>query len=401
MNKHIHIISFNTPYPPDYGGVIDVYYKLKALKEAGIKISLHSFKYDREEAPGLEKLCERVYYYPRKTGLISQLSLKPYIIFSRRSRELLNNLQKDSDPVFFEGIHSSYYLSHKSLRDRLKILRAHNIEHRYYFKLFKSEKNIRKKFFFLLESAKLYFSERQLKYADYIAAISEKEFRYFRIKFKNVFFLSAFHSNDKVDILPGKGDYLLYHGNLSVPENIKAVNHLIDSVFRKINYPVIIAGKDPHGTLEKKIRQHEHIRIIASPGKQEMKELIRNAQANILFSFQDTGVKLKLLESLFTGRHCIANRLVTGENELKELCETANSPAEIMIKIRKTLDSAFTAKDINIRKQVLSPYENNINAGLLVRILKEPQVKKKEVIPFKDANPPHPQYPSPSTLLQK
>ena len=33
--KEVEIISFDVPYPPNYGGVIDVYYKLKALKKAG------------------------------------------------------------------------------------------------------------------------------------------------------------------------------------------------------------------------------------------------------------------------------------------------------------------------------------------------------------------------------
>ena len=50
MNKHLHIVSFDVPYPPDYGGAIDVYYKLKALHEEGIKIYLHCFEYGRGES---------------------------------------------------------------------------------------------------------------------------------------------------------------------------------------------------------------------------------------------------------------------------------------------------------------------------------------------------------------
>ena len=34
----LHVVSFQVPFPPDYGGLIDVYYKLKALKEAGDEI---------------------------------------------------------------------------------------------------------------------------------------------------------------------------------------------------------------------------------------------------------------------------------------------------------------------------------------------------------------------------
>ncbi|MCX6283192.1 MAG: mannosyltransferase, partial [Bacteroidetes bacterium] len=44
MEQHLHIVSFDIPYPPDYGGVIDVYYKIKTLSEAGVKIHLHCFE---------------------------------------------------------------------------------------------------------------------------------------------------------------------------------------------------------------------------------------------------------------------------------------------------------------------------------------------------------------------
>ena len=32
--NHLHIISFDVPYPANYGGVIDVFYRVKALTEA-------------------------------------------------------------------------------------------------------------------------------------------------------------------------------------------------------------------------------------------------------------------------------------------------------------------------------------------------------------------------------
>ena len=44
-DKHLHIISFDIPYPPNYGGVIDVYYKIRTLHKLGIKIHLHCFEY--------------------------------------------------------------------------------------------------------------------------------------------------------------------------------------------------------------------------------------------------------------------------------------------------------------------------------------------------------------------
>ncbi|HAH56859.1 MAG TPA: mannosyltransferase, partial [Bacteroidales bacterium] len=91
--RHLHIVAFDIPYPPNYGGVIDVFYKLKALCQQGIKIHLHCFEYPgRERAPELEDYCMEVLYYPRLTGLKSALSPIPYIVKSRRSPALISRL---------------------------------------------------------------------------------------------------------------------------------------------------------------------------------------------------------------------------------------------------------------------------------------------------------------------
>jgi len=35
LEKHLHIVSFDVPYPPDYGGVIPIFALLRKLKEEG------------------------------------------------------------------------------------------------------------------------------------------------------------------------------------------------------------------------------------------------------------------------------------------------------------------------------------------------------------------------------
>src|ERR1035437_7431390 len=124
---HLHVIWFSIPYPPNYGGAIDFFYKIRSLHSAGVKVHLHCFSYDREPSPDLEQYCYETHYYPRKTGLFSALTWKPYIVFSRRSDKLLGMLLKDDYPILFEGLHSCYYLSHPSLKNRLRVYRESNI----------------------------------------------------------------------------------------------------------------------------------------------------------------------------------------------------------------------------------------------------------------------------------
>jgi len=68
LDKHLHIVCLDVPYPPDYGGVFDLYYKIKSLSEAGIKIHLHCFEYGLGKQKELDVYCVEVQYYPRNPG---------------------------------------------------------------------------------------------------------------------------------------------------------------------------------------------------------------------------------------------------------------------------------------------------------------------------------------------
>ena len=101
-NNQLHIISFDIPYPADYGGVMDIFFKVKALSEAGYLITLHCFQY-RERTPQaeLEKYCTEVHYYKRSFSPLRMLSLKPFIVQSRTDFKLLKNLKADDAPILF------------------------------------------------------------------------------------------------------------------------------------------------------------------------------------------------------------------------------------------------------------------------------------------------------------
>ena len=68
MNKKgLHIVAFDVPFPANYGGVIDIFYRIKALARLDVKIVLHCFIYGgKEPHPELDKYCEQVYYYKRR-----------------------------------------------------------------------------------------------------------------------------------------------------------------------------------------------------------------------------------------------------------------------------------------------------------------------------------------------
>lgn len=371
-DQHFHIVSFDVPYPANYGGVIDVYYKLVALKKAGLKIHLHCFDYGRGEAKQLEEHCEEIFYYPRKTGVSANLSLVPYIVNSRKSEQLIQNLLKDEYPILFEGLHSCFYLNDKRLKNRFKIYRESNIEHHYYYHLFKSEKKPLKKIFFLSESWRLRHFQKTLKYADLMLVVSQSDTDYLSKHFPNkqVIYLPSFHPNDDFTVVPGKGDYILYHGKLSVTENYNAAEYLIRNIFNKSPHKLIIAGMDPPEHLVKLCKLHDNVQLIVNPEDDEMFSLIQNAQANILITFQATGLKLKLLNTLYKGRFCIVNPAMVQGTGLGELCLVADKDAEM----RKVIDDVFTKTfDIseveNRRRLLIKNYSNTENSRKLIAMV--------------------------------
>jgi len=371
-DKHLHIISFNIPYPPNYGGVIDVFFKIKALHSIGIKIHLHCFTYGRDIPKELNRFCETVNFYERKTSILSALLLKPYIVQSRKSEDLINRILCDDYPVLFEGLHSCYYIDDKRLAGRLKIFRESNIEHFYYLNLYKVEKNFFKQFYFLIASLKLKLYQKVLSNADLMLVVSQNDTDYFKRNFVNnrVVYLPSFHHSDLVSVKSGSGDYVLYHGNLSVPENEYAAKFLISKVFNDIDIPLKVAGLNPSKSLQKLIQNYSNVELIENPDDEKMLELIQNAQVNILVTFQSTGLKLKLLHTLFNGRHCLVNDKMLSGTGLNDLCHVSNTDKGLKQMAIKLFVTEFKVSDVENRKRLLyENYSNIKNAEKLVSII--------------------------------
>lgn len=375
-DKHLHIISFDIPFPPNYGGVIDVYFKLKTLHRLGIKIHLHCFEYPgRDRATELNEFCESVNYYPRKTGIKSALSLAPYIVSSRKSEELVRNLLGDDHPILFEGLHSCYHISDPRLKNRFKIYRESNIEHRYYYNLFKVDANLRNRIYFLLASAKLRLYQKVLRHADLMLAVSQYDTDYLKSHFtgKAIYHLPSFHANDHVSILPGKGDYALYHGNIEVPENEFAATYLITKVFSGLDIPLIIAGMKPREKFKKLARDYSSVMLIANPDDEKMVELVQNAQVNILVTFQATGLKLKLLNTLYNGRFCLVNDAMLKGTGLDDLCETGNTTEELQAQLKDLFTKEFTIEESVRRSEHLKIcYDNTVNGRRMLDLIYKP-----------------------------
>lgn len=359
--KHLHIVSFDVPFPADYGGAIDVYYRIKALHSLGFKIILHCFEYGRGKQAHLDEICEHVYYYDRPKTLLQALNKRPFIVASRSSKELLNRLLLDEHPILLEGLHTTWFLEHPAIQKRMTYVRTHNIEHDYYQGL-ANKASFPKRIYFQQEAKKLKRYEPILKLTKHILCIRKGDIEHFR------------QYNQQVSVLPASlpeisnltycetEKYVLFHGNLSVSENEEAAKWIIEHLWKKDTSlpPLIIAGKNPSMELIELTSSH-NIELITNPSDDVLQRLLQKARIHLLTSDQSTGVKLKLLNALQTSGHILVNPEMVDGTDLGEMCTICSSPLEFISKIKEIEDYNLDISVFQKRQLILNSKYDTVN----------------------------------------
>jgi len=229
-----------------------------------------------------------------------------------------------------------------------------------------------KKIYYYNESRLLKLYEKKLAGKYPILAVAEKDVHTYQQKFnaKQIWQLPVFVPWNEIKCREGMGTYCLYHGNLSVEENEKAAIWLLQNVFNDLKVPFVIAGKNPSATLEKVAHQAEHTCLVGNPAEDEMRDLISKAQMNVLPSFNETGVKLKLINALFNGRHCVVNDAAVEETGLAPACHTGTNAESFKQIIIQLYHQPFTEEEKTLRQKILcGTYNNKLNAQKLIALI--------------------------------
>ena len=371
--KKLHIISFDNPFPPSYGGAIDVYYRVKALAEQGVNIDLHCFYKDTLRPSGpLEQLCEHVYFYPRKTTLCQQFHLRPYGVVSRTHPDLLPRLLADDAPILFEGLTSCGLMAHPALRQRRKFFRECNVEHDYYHALARASHSWKREIFFHIEAERLRLFERCLRHADGIFALAHQDEAYFRQQYRTpTYYIPGFHGHQHVETpVPSDSPYILYHGNLSVSENSLAALYIAEHLADKIPARLVIAGYNPPEALKRAVARHANMELIESPDEDTMNRLLRDAAVHLLITFQATGIKLKLLNVLYAGGQVVVNPPMIVGTELDALCHVGHDDEALAALCMQYIRQALSPEEKAQRQDALNrTYNDAVSAQQIVKII--------------------------------
>jgi hypothetical protein len=371
QNKTLHIISFDNPYPPIYGGVIDVYYKIKALHEIGIEIYLHCFVAEiPTEFTELEAITKKVFFYKASKNPLLLFSTIPFSVITRNNKNLLKNLEEVVAPILFENLKTTFLVHKNQLLKHPKILRLHNIEQHYFEGISKSETSFFRKILFYLESKKYENFEKITPKFDKVMALSHFETEYVNRKFGNAVYVPVFHGNEVKNRLSPFGKYALYHGDLRMSDNKRAVAFLI-KVFQKIpDCSFIIASSCGADFVNRKKASASNISFVAIENALHLDTLLENAHLNVMLSFQQSGTKLKLINSLYKSRFCIINANIVDDETVRNCCEMAETETEFVAAVNRFRNLPYL--DFEKRNSTLAPILNDATNAKLIATLIAP-----------------------------
>lgn len=361
--KVLHYICMDVPFPPNYGGIIDVFYKLKAFHQLGVKIYLHVYGFDANGLEQLKDFAEEVFYYPIKKNPFYFLSKKPFSVKSRNGRILLKNIKKIKAPIFFESLKTTDLIASDQLKEFSKYLRLHNIEQNYFDGLAQSEKDRVKHLMYSLEAKKYIKYEQIISKFNQVFTLSLSEQNYIQTNYQKGKFVPVFHGNDSFPDLEPFGKYVLYHGDLRAADNCKAVEYLID-VFRESEYPLVIASSIKEDWVKSKINAYQNIKFVKLKDYQHLLQLFEDAHINIAWSFQEAGTKLKVVNALFNSRFSIINKNIIDDEKISNLCHEVNSTFDLLNKVDELMQQPFVLHQQY--KNTLETYLNDKKNAVLI-----------------------------------
>ncbi len=344
-----------------------MFYKIKALHETGSKIILHYFNYKPSRTiHEVEQNCSAIYDYQRKNLFQSQPLSSPFIVQSRINKQLIERLNQDDYPILLEGLHCSGIVPFLWNKERI-VLRMHNEEASYYSHLAETERSLWKRKYFKRESRLLHRYQQAFDKKIKLACLSETDIAAFKqtYTFRQIDFIPCFTPWQQITGKEGKGEYCLYHGNLSVSENNKAACWLTETIFSQLQVPFVVAGRGASKELVRLASEYSHIRVVNNPTISEIDKLVQDAHINVLPSMNSTGVKLKLLNALLNGRHCITNPSGVMGSRIQKGVIIQNAVSDWIATIPALMQKEFSATEKQEREEILSLYDNYKNAQKL------------------------------------
>ena len=121
---------------------------------------------------------------------------------------------------------------------------------------------------------------------------------------------------------------------------------------------MIIASDSNEAFVKNAIGKSENIEFVFLKSFTHLQELLEGAHINIIISFQKSGTKLKLINSLFNSRFCIINENIIDDTKVADFCIKITDKDDLISKIDALIVSPYA--DYESRKNSLENYLSDI-----------------------------------------
>jgi len=388
------VVAPDFPYPPNHGGRVDTWVRLRVLAQLGHTVDLlvtSKIMPNESEVSMVKNVVRNVWLLERHNRPWHLISTKPLQAVSRSSLAAVR-LSEQYDVTWLEGEYVEPVLNNPTLKSRRIFMRLHNDEYAYFRQLSSSTRNPLKWLYYKTEAQKFRgFSRRLYQKTDKLFFISIDELNNFTnqdpdLKAKSVL-LPAPLSKNRFDP-PRLGQYVLFVGSLFMPNNQEAILWYLQQVHPHIthrSYRLIIAGNsrgESLSWLHKAVTTHRNVQIFDSPP--DLDPLYAKSCIFINPMRLGAGVKLKTLEAIQNGLALVSTTkgaegtgLEAGRHFL-----LADEPRDFASAIEKLLDDkAAQIKLITQGQQFLC--ENYDHKSILERelVLQNGAVLDKPRIP--------------------
>lgn len=334
MKKNFLLINGDFIYPPNHGGLVDAWNRIKTLKNMGYDIDLICTvkEYPKKEYIDIVKrYVSELYIVFRQNKIRYLFSKKPLQIESRNALKDIKLIRK-YDYIFLDGSYVYYILDNKTLKYRHSILHMNNNEYIYFNELAKSEKSIWKKIYYKLDSYKFFIMDKHIvNRISNIMFVSMEEKLFYEKKYpkiKSYFLPVAIELNFIKQEMNNKN--VLFIGALFAANNKEAIYFYIKNIHPLLmdikEYRFIIAGNSKGQNISwiKEISgEYNNIDIIDSP--ETLNDIYANASVFVNPMLHGAGVKLKTVNAIVSGLPVVSTTIGnqgTGLENGKHICVT-------------------------------------------------------------------------------
>ena len=360
--KRVLVVSPDVPYPPNHGGRVDVWGRIRCLRNLGFRTDLVATAKDRPDEAAvrnIEEHVERFIWCRREVRMLQMLSPLPLQIVSRRGLSKIR-LTGRYDLALLESECVWPILDNPTLAADHVLLRSHNDEEVYFRELAASAEPGIRKAYFLVESAK--FRRLQRTIAERIrdfAFISADELASFSRAHpeSNSFWLPP-SSGERNGKYPRISRTALCLGSLFMPNNREGVRWYIENVHPRLSdvpdYELLVAGNSRGGSLDwlaGPARRHPNIRVLDTPD--DLNPVYRRASVFVCPMLHGAGVKLKTIEAIQNGLPVVSTSvgnqgtgLVTEKHVL-----VADDPADFAARARELLLNPVRRREMVLAAQ--------------------------------------------------